>query len=349
VHPTYSKEAPDCEGFATLLRMPRTARVPFMDLLWTSRIAGADADDYDLFVDTARGGSYAQARAWGPVAIAGRPMTLRYFLARDGGRVVGAATILRPMAGPLPLPVAIVERGPVAADPADVGRIAQALVVMPYWAGDDVATVESQLAAAGFSNVQAPDGAHTVTLRLEIGARSDEAILAGKDRESLRRKLRQAEKAGATVRRGEVGDVRVLEQLHAELMKGQGRDAKPSVYFERLASNVLGPASAGAPRGALFVCTHDAEPISALFAALHGKIATFVIGATSAAPRSFSKMALPMMSAVRWARDQGAELFDLGGIPMDGDTDEKRAQIAQFKFDFAKTKVPLVGEHARWF
>ncbi len=337
-----------------------------MDLLWTSRIAGTDADDYDRFVDAAAGGSYAQARAWGPVAIAGRPATLRYFLAREGGRVIGAAMIVRPMAGPLPLPVAILERGPVVADPEDVGRVVQALVgkarlhgvarvqVMPYWAGDDVAKVESQLAAAGFTKVQEADGAHAVTLRMDIGGKADDAILAGKERESLRRKLRQAEKAGATVRRGEIGDVRVLERLYGDLMTGQGRGAKPSVYFERLASSILATRDppVGGPevaRGALFVCTHDAEPISALFVARHGKIAVFVLGATSGAQRSFSKMVLPMMSAVRWARDNGAELFDLGGIPMDGDTDEKRAQIAQFKFDFAKTKVNLVGEHARWF
>jgi hypothetical protein len=60
-------------------------------------------------------------------------------------------------------------------------------------------------------------------------------------------------------------------------------------------------------------------------------------------------MALPMMEAVRWGRDNGCRVFDMGGIPMDGDTDEKRASIAQFKFDFAKTRVPLVRAHARWF
>ena len=59
-------------------------------------------------------------------------------------------------------------------------------------------------------------------------------------------------------------------------------------------------------------------------------------------------MALPMMAAVRWARDEGCTTFDLGGIPMEGDTDEKRAQIAQFKFDFAKERVSLVRQHARW-
>ena len=328
-----------------------------MDLVWTSRLEGTDADDYDRFVDAARGGHYAQTRAWGPVASAGRPVSLRYFLARDEGRLVGTALVLRPMAGPLPLPVAIVERGPVCRDPADVTRVAAALVaqarahgvarvqVMPYWAGDDVAIVDSALAAAGFSRAQELDGAHAVTLRIDLAGKSDDAILAGKERESLRRKIRQAEKAGATVQRGGLDDVRVLEQLYAELMRGQGRGVKPAAYFERLASSMLSTGK----RGALFVCSHDAQPISALFAARHGSVATFVIGASSNLPRSFSKMALPMLAAIRWARDEGAGSFDMGGIPMEGDTDEKRAHIAQFKFDFAKTKVALVEEHAHWF
>jgi lipid II:glycine glycyltransferase (peptidoglycan interpeptide bridge formation enzyme) len=45
---------------------------------------------------------------------------------------------------------------------------------------------------------------------------------------------------------------------------------------------------------------------------------------------------------------EGCDAFDMGGIPMSGDTDEKRRSIAQFKLDFAKQPVSLVGEHARW-
>jgi lipid II:glycine glycyltransferase (peptidoglycan interpeptide bridge formation enzyme) len=283
-------------------------------------------------------------------------MRPRWVLARDRGRIVGAALVLRPHLRGLPLPAALVERGPVTHDPDDVERVAEALAqaarrrgiarvqLMPYWAGEDAARVEALLVRARFRRVQAFDGAHAMTLRMDIAGK-DDAILAGKEKEQLRRKLRQAEKAGAVVRQGGVDDVGKLEQLFGELMRAQGRSGKPRVFFERLASEIL----ASGERGALFVCTHEAETIAAIFASRHGPLATFVMGATSSAPRPFSKMVLPMFAAVKWARDAGCATFDLGGVPMDGDADEKRASIAQFKFDFAKTKVPLVREHVRWF
>jgi lipid II:glycine glycyltransferase (peptidoglycan interpeptide bridge formation enzyme) len=272
----------------------------------------------------------------------------RFFLAREGARVVGAALVLRQMAGPLPLPAIIVERGPVVDDPKDVSRVLASLLaaarrngvlrvqVMPYWAGVDAANVERLLTEQRFRCVQDLGGAHAVTLRLDIAGKSDEAILAGKERESLRRELRKAEKAGATARRGTLEDTGKLEALYGELMRGQGRGTKPRAWFEALAAHVL----AQGKRGALFVCTHEAETIAALFASRHSATATLVLAATTAAPRPFSKMALPVMAAVRWARDEGCTTFDLGGIPMDGDT--------EFKLDFAKERVPLVREHARW-
>ena len=81
---------------------------------------------------------------------------------------------------------------------------------------------------------------------------------------------------------------------------------------------------------------------------LHSKIATFVIGASSMTKRSFSMMAPTLVTAIRWAHAQGCEVFDMGGIPLESDTDEKRQRIAQFKLDFAKVPVALTREYARW-
>ena len=331
-----------------------------MEVLYKEALAGADADAYDSFVDAAPGGHVAQTRAWAEVAVAGRPLTPRFFLARERGQVIGAALVLRARAGRIPAPAAHVERGPVCARPDDVAKVAFALAratrrsgvarltVMPYWSGDDAKRVERELAGARFRSVQELDGAHTVTLRVDLAGRTDAEVFAGKEREVLRRKLRQAEKAGAKARRGGIDDLPTLERLHRELMASQGKHAKAHAWFA-----ALGPAIvAGGARGAIFVCEDEAngnEPLAALFASRHGAIATFVLGAASSAPRTYSKMAPAMAAAIRWARDAGCTTFDLGGVPMDGDTDPKRAQIAQFKLDFAKTRVPLVGEHARWF
>jgi hypothetical protein len=127
-------------------------------------------------------------------------------------------------------------------------------------------------------------------------------------------------------------------------MGRQGKGSKSRAYWDALA----GVAARG-ERGAVFVTEHDGACVSALYASRHGRVATFVIGASSVRhDRSFSKMVPSMTAAVRWALASGCEVFDMGGLPLEGDPDEKRRSIAQFKLDFAKTPVRLVGEHARW-
>jgi lipid II:glycine glycyltransferase (peptidoglycan interpeptide bridge formation enzyme) len=314
-----------------------------------AELSAEDGDAYDRFVDEARGGSYAQARAWAEVAASYRRIARRFFLARRDGRVVGAALVLRP--GPGPLPVAIIERGPVVDSTDELPEVLRALrratlargmvrlQVMPYWSGDDAVTVERLLQDARFRDVQELGGAHARTLRVDLAPKD---LFAGKAGESLRRKIRQAEKAGAVARRGTREDAGVLARLYAELMGAQGRSARPRRFFDALAA-------IDAKRGAIFVAEHEGAPVSALYASRHGSIATFVVGASSSIEKPFSKMVPAMTAAIRWAKEEGCAFFDMGGIPMEGDTDEKRKSIAQFKLDFAKTPVSLVREHARIF
>lgn len=327
-----------------------------MDITLKASLSARDADAFDRFAAEARGGHYTQTRAWADVATAGRPLRARYFLAREGGAVVGAGVLLQPHAAFLGAPLLRLERGPVCDDPERVGEVARALSraarlrgigrvhVMPYWAGDDVEPVERALALVRFRSVQELDGAHGCTLRLAIGGKKDADVLAGPERRKLRSELKQAEQKGARVREGSAADVPAFARLHSDLMERQGKGTKPDVFFDRLADRVggKGPAS-------LFVCEHEGEAVAAVLTVRHGKQSTFVMGASDASRRPFTKMAPALMAAIRAARDAGCDTFDLGGVPMPEDQDEKRVNIARFKFDFASTPVRLVREHARWF
>ncbi len=323
---------------------------------WTRTLSASDAAAFDAFVEGARGGCYAQARAWAEVAVAGRNFTPCWFLARRGSRVVGAALVLvarLPGLASLPLPAAIVERGPVVSDLDELRDVLGELrrqarrhgvlriQTMPYWADAEAERAEQILTEAGFRSTQTMDGAHARTLRVDLGVPADQ-LYAGKAGESLRRKIRQASKAGAVARRGSPHDMVSLQALHDAMMGSQGRSQKAETYFRALA-NVVDD------QGALFIVEVGGEAVSALFARAHGSIATFVVGATTSKPHDFSKMVPAMDAAIRWAKERGCLIFDLGGIPMEGDADPKRNGIAQFKLDFAKTPVRLVREHARWF
>lgn len=328
-----------------------------METVFTEALSPEDAEIFDAFVLSAPWGHFSQSRRFLPLAIAGRPVRPLFFLARRKGTVVGAAIVLQSKAGPLPLPVGWTERGPVcdiddlpdvlgALRSAALKRGIARLGVMPYVSGGDVARATTHLEASGFRDVQQFDGAHVSTLRLDVGGKSDDQLFLGSERKGLRQRIVQAEKAGATVRSGNARDVTALKSLHESMMVNQGKSSKSNAWFDALEAWLEREGSESA-HGRLFLCEHEAETVAAAWVVKHGAIATFVVGASSSAPRKFTKTVLPLVAAAKWCRDNGGATFDLGGVPSENDTDPKRIQIAHFKFEFEKARVPLVHEHQR--
>ena len=126
-------------------------------------------------------------------------------------------------------------------------------------------------------------------------------------------------------------------------MTQQGLHAKSDVWFDALRTLDFGTnGSVG-----LFFTEHAGETVAGALTIRHGRLVTLYLAASSREPRKYSKMVTCLVAAIDWARRIGCD-FDLGGVPMAGDTDEKRLSIAQFKREFATTRFDLIGEHARW-
>ena len=320
--------------------------------LFTRTLSARDADAYDAFVDRARGGAWAQARAWAPVATSYRRLSPRWLLVRRHGELIGAALVLRPrVVGPLTLPSALVERGPVVDDLADLPDVLRALrracpgrvQVMPYWADDEADRAEQLLAASGFHSVHGFDSAHARTVRVLLSGKEDATLFSGKEGSAVRSRIRQAEKAGVTVRRGTMADLSTFARLDAEAMAFQGLRPKPRATWD-----ALGQIVERGERGALFLCDYQGVTISAAFVSRHGRLSNYVMGASVTESMIVSKTVLGLAAAIRWARAEGCDSFDMGGIPLEDDPDEKRRGIAHFKLEFAKKPVRLTREHARW-
>jgi len=329
-----------------------------LDTVWSSELSAADAEAYDSFVATARGGHYSQARSWAKVATAAKPAVARYFLARRDGCVVGAALILRTQAlGAVALPFAQVERGPVCDDPEHMPDVLEALLdeahrhgilrlsVMPYWADDVKPRIEHALKERGFSDVQSYTGTHVRALRLDLSSLAANAPFAGNEFTKLRKELRRSERAGAITRRGTEEDVDKFREMLEQRLQSEGKHTPTKAYYDALKDYFL---SCDGQRS-MFVGDIEGDAVSVIFVTRHGPVAAYAAGASSARELSFSKMVQPMASAVLWAKEQGCATFDFGGMPMQGDTDPKRINIALFKRSFSRTEIALVHEHARWF
>lgn len=327
-----------------------------MRIVLEAQLSPHEGARYDAFVEDAVGGHFSQTRAWAAVATAGKSLRADSLLVLSDDEVIGAAQVLRPRLGRLAAPIAMLERGPVCRSPRDLARVLPALLhglrrrgilrvsAMPYFGGNASIAAAKCLTESGFRDVQQASGAHVRTLRLQLRDQRLDALFSGGARESLRRKLKQAEKAGVRVRRGDRSDVAHLQRLHTHMMLAQNKPPKSAAYFQALADFL-----ATSDRGELLLAEHGKNVIAALVAVAHGRLVTFVVGATTTDVLPFSKMASAMSGAIAWAHAVGADAFDFGGIPAQNDADPKRASIAQFKFDFTKDTLDLTPEHARWF
>jgi hypothetical protein len=328
-----------------------------LDIVWMRSLSTADGDDYDRFVAEASSGHYAQTRAWEAAVRAARGSTARYFLAREHGRVVGAALVARDAVGRLSLPTARVERGPVCRTAADVARVTLALAraaryrgilrlkVMPYWAGEPAAVATRALAEAGFRDCQRPDGAHARTLRIDLRGAARDDLLRGSAKESLRKRLRKAEREGAVARLGTRADLETHRLLRRTMLRAQDKSWRSAAFYDALWAHLL----EGGAGGAVLVCEAHGETLATVVVLRHGGLAVYAEGATAAGASPVTKSVPALFAAIEWARERGCHTFDLGGIPGADDRDAKRRSIARLKLDFARQPVELVREHARVF
>jgi hypothetical protein len=326
-----------------------------MDVTLTPRLEGPEAAVFDAFVLASPAGHPSQTRAWVDVARAAAHVATTFAVVRDGARVAGTALMLRPRIAGVGLPWAWIDRGPVVERVDDVGAVSRAIAraarkrgvarlrVMPYWADEDALRAEQELRASGFRDVQRADGAHASTLRIAIGGKSEAELFAGKSKEQVRWRAKQADKAGARARRGTHDDWTQLRALHGAMMTAQGKRDRSRAWWEAVERFPGDDA-----RGAMFACDFGGRVVAACVVLRHGARATYAWGASVPDKLPFSKAIPSLVAAIRWARDVGCTTFDLGGIPLEEDRDPKRNAIATFKFDFDKKRVRLVREHGGW-
>ena len=326
-----------------------------LSVLLRASLEGADADAYDSFVGAASDGSFAQLRDYAALATSDRPFRASYFLAREGTKIVGTALVLRSRLGPMPLPFAQVERGPVVDDLARFPEVLRALrralrlhgvarlAVMPYFAGDLAPRVEAMLREQRFRPDDDPGDSHVRTLRMPIDAPKEADVYDGSARKTLRYELKQAKKLGVVTTRARGRESRALVDLLNETMSAQGMRGKDTRF-----ARALDQVTSESERVACFVSRDAERDLGAVLVARTNTRLHLVLGATSNAKRSFSKMSPPLEAAIAWARTHGTKELDLGGIPREGDTDEKRMRIAAFKYGFSKDEVSLAREHVRW-
>lgn len=155
-------------------------------------------------------------------------------------------------------------------------------------------------------NIQPP---HTIMIDIKA---SEEEILA-RMKQKTRYNIRLAEKKGVTVRAWDD-----LESFHKMMLLTGGRDGfgVHSLEYYKRAYELLYPKG----MGELLVAEYEGKSLAALFVARNGNRAYYLYGASTDEERNRMPTYLLQWEAMKWAKTQGCEEYDLWGVPDEDET-----------------------------
>ena len=319
----------------------------------TEVLAPAEAARWRGFVAEAPSGDVLQCMEWGEVKsrTGWRPFTVAVL---DGPRIVAGALALR-RAAPLGRSILYCPRGPVV-DWGDaealrylvdglrrLAREERAILVKvdPPVSGEGPARA---LRSAGFRPAPVPEEgfggtqprAVMKTLRL-----ADDGTLLSRFKPKTRYNIRLAERKGVEVTGDTtLDDLRAFYEVLLETGARDGFHVRDFGYFECLWECLVERGL-----GRLFLARHEGQVLGGAIDFVLGKQCWYVYGASSNQKRNLMPNCLLQWRMMQWARDQGCEVYDFRGIPLDrpGAGDDLSG-LVRFKAGFAAEYVEYVGE-----
>lgn len=274
-----------------------------------------EALEWDRFLATAPGGDHVQSSGWGQVKRFAGMTPIRVVTRQDGQIVAGAQILTRSVpllgrVGYVPLgPVCLEYTPALAAAAVEQLRRAmsqhrlRALIVQPPDGGD---AVVSQLKAAGA--LPSPiEVAPSATLRARLDPDLD--ALFDRMRSSVRRNVRQTERANVSVRELGLDEVETFHRLHSTTAERQGFEPMPLQHLRDL-MNTLGPT--GGAR--IFVAELDGRPMASALLTCFGSTLNYKLPGSEPAGKLRPGDVLHWQ-IMRWAALAGFDTYDLGGVP----------------------------------
>ena len=169
-----------------------------------------------------------------------------------------------------------------------------------FWVGEQPETWNLKLRTSPH-NIQPPR-----TIIVDI-LRSEDEILA-KMKQKTRYNIRLAEKKGVTVRAWDN-----IEAFHSMMLVTGGRDGVGghSLEYYQRAYELLHPKD----MCEILVAEYEGKPLAALFVARNELRAYYLYGASTDAERNRMPTYLLQWEAMKWAKTQGCEEYDLWGVP----------------------------------
>jgi peptidoglycan pentaglycine glycine transferase (the first glycine) len=314
---------------------------------------------WDNFINQHPSGHLLQSWNWGELkAHAGwHPLRLALWDEQQQ-QIIAAAQVLQRTASRLPLwagHLAYIPKGPILdwTQPTqceaffsqlDTYLRRQGALALHIELSQESATPESDLVLKRLTSlpvhpIRAIQPLRTIVLDLEP---AEETLLA-QMKEKWRYNVRLAARKGVTVRPAEtLEDMRTWYKVLRATSERDGFGIHTIDYYLRI-WQLLTPDN----QARLLLAEYDGRLLAGILVGLFAQQAIYLYGASSNEQRQLMPNYLLQWEAIRWAKQQGARLYDLWGIPETEDEDEAMAGVYRFKRGWGGRVVQFLGTYER--
>ena len=173
---------------------------------------------------------------------------------------------------------------------------------------------------------------------LVLDLRPSEERLLAQLKQKTRYNLRLAERAGVKVRPALPQDFQLLYRLYAETSVRDGFVIRPAEYYRQVWGDFQAAGLAQA-----FLAEVEGEAVAGLVAYRFGLTACYLYGMSSDRHREKMPNHLLQWHAIRWARSQGCERYDLWGAPESLSEEDPMWGVVRFKLGFGAQTIRTIG------
>jgi lipid II:glycine glycyltransferase (peptidoglycan interpeptide bridge formation enzyme) len=166
----------------------------------------------------------------------------------------------------------------------------------------------------------------------------DEETLLMNMKSKTRYNVRLAGRRGVSIRKGSTHDLDLLYRMYAETSVRDGFIIRHQGYYEDAWGTFI---TAGLAQP--LIAEVEGQPVAALIAYRFGPTAYYLYGMSTSEHREKMPNYLLQWEAMRWAKRQGCERYDLWGAPDRIDPDDPMYGVYRFKDGFGARFVRTVG------
>ena len=178
-----------------------------------------------------------------------------------------------------------------------------------------------------------------------VDLREDEDQILARMKSKTRYNIRLSGRKGIQIRLGGMNDLSPLYRMYAETSRRAGFAIRSEAYYLQLWRSFLDKSRAegDGPRAQPIIAEYEGQMVAGAVIFKFGKRAWYLHGMSL--PEHSEKMAphLVQWEAMRWAKDQGCEIYDMWGAPDEFDESDSLWGVYRFKRGFGGEVTLTIG------